>query len=156
MKVSLPTAEQWEYACLAGSTGDFHFSGSDFSAFANMADSTFATYGYRGKSVHGHFEVALDVDLVVSEGVDLANKTYNDGACVTAPIGSYKANAFGVYDMHGNAAEWTKTELSNKEMVVKGGSYLDRPERCSVDVAHSYPPWQNVYNTGFRIVLIEK
>ena len=155
MKISLPSAEQWEYACLAGNSGNFHYTGADFSEFENMADSTFATYGYRGKSVHGHFEVALDVDLVVSEGVDLANKQFNDGACVTAPVGSYKANAFGLYDMHGNAAEWTNTELL-KEKVVKGGSYLDRPERCRAELTHSYPPWQNVYNTGFRIVVYEK
>lgn len=156
MKVSLPTVEQWEYACLAGSSGNFHFQGFDFSEFENMADSTFATYGYKGKSVHGHFEVALDVDLVISEGVDLANCQYNDGACVSAPIGSYKSNSFGLYDMHGNAAEWTFSDFEGDGKTVKGGSYLDRPERCNVNVSHTYPAWQNVYNVGFRIVVTEK
>lgn len=156
MKVSLPTAAQWEVACLAGSSGDFHFPTNDFSEFENMADLTFASYGYKGKSIHGHFEVALDVDLVVSEGVDLANKQYDDGACVTSPIGSYKPNNFGLYDMHGNAAEWTMSDFGNREKTVKGGSYLDRPERCAVNVSHGYPAWQNVYNAGFRIVVTER
>lgn len=156
MKVSLPTLEQWEYGCLAGSSGNFHYQGSDFSEFENMADSTFATYGYKGKSVHGHFEVALDVDLVIAEGVDLANREFNDGECVSAPIGSYKPNKFGLYDMHGNVAEWTMSDSGNGEKTVKGGSFLDRPERCSVTVSHSYPAWQNAYNVGFRIVVTEK
>jgi formylglycine-generating enzyme required for sulfatase activity len=155
MNVSLPTEEQWEVACLAGSGGDFHFSGNDFSEFENMADITFATYGYKGKTIHGHFEVALDVDLIISESVDLANRQFDDGACVTSPIGSYKPNNFGLYDMQGNAAEWTLSDFGNREKTVKGGSYLDRPERCSVNVSHGYPPWQNVYNTGFRVVVTE-
>jgi formylglycine-generating enzyme required for sulfatase activity len=153
LEVTLPTEEQWETACLAGNDGEFYYDGEDFSEYENMADKTFATYGYRGKSIHGHFEVALDVDLVVSEGVDLADKRFYDGGCVTMPVGSYKPNKYGLYDMHGNAAEWTLTDFDNGEKMVKGGSYLDRPERCSVNTAHGYPVWQNVFNAGFRIVI---
>lgn len=156
MKVTLPTEDQWEVACLAGSEGPFYYEGEDFAEYENMADKTFATYGYKGKSIHGYFEVALDVDLVVSEGVYLANKQFYDGGCVTMPIGSYKPNKYGLYDMHGNAAEWTLSDFNPGEKTVKGGSYLDRPERCRVEVAHGYPAWQNVYNTGFRIVVADK
>jgi formylglycine-generating enzyme required for sulfatase activity len=156
LHVSLPTEEQWETACVAGSGGKFHYPGNDFSGYENMADSTFATSGYKGKSIHGHFEVALDVDLVVSEGVDLANRKFNDGAVVTAPAGSFRPNGFGLYDMHGNAAEWVLNDFNEGEKTVKGGSYLDRPERCSAEVAHGYPAWQNVYNVGFRIVVVDE
>lgn len=153
LKVHLPTEDQWEYACLAGSSGPFHFSGEDFSQWGNMADKTFATYGFKGLSINGHFQVAGDCDLISAEGVDLADRQFDDGGCVTMPVGSYKPNAFGLYDMHGNAAEWTQTEFNTGEKTVKGGSFLDRPERCTADQGHGYPPWQNVYNTGFRIVV---
>jgi hypothetical protein len=153
LKVSLPTEEQWEYACRAGNSGPFHFHDEDFSLWENMADKTFATRGFKGLSIHGHFQVAGDCDLIVAEGVDLADRRFEDGGCVTMPVGSYKPNAFGLYDMHGNAAEWTCTEFAPGERTVKGGSFLDRPERCSADQRHGYPPWQNVYNTGFRIVV---
>ncbi|MCZ7640990.1 MAG: SUMF1/EgtB/PvdO family nonheme iron enzyme [Verrucomicrobia bacterium] len=38
------------------------------------------------------------------------------------------------------------------ERVVRGGSWYDRPQRCTSSFRLSYPPWQRVYNVGFRIV----
>ncbi|MDX1284196.1 MAG: SUMF1/EgtB/PvdO family nonheme iron enzyme [Draconibacterium sp.] len=155
LKVGLPNIEQWETACLAGSGRAFHFMGEDFSDYENFADSTFATYGFKGQSIHGHFVVSGDSDMVNSEGKDLSDKKYNDGVCVTAPIGHFKSNKYGLFDMHGNVAEWVLDDFNSNEKTVKGGSYLDRSERCSVDVAHGYPAWQNVYNVGFRIVILD-
>lgn len=54
--------------------------------------------------------------------------------------------------MHGNVAEWTLTDFGNGEKTVKGGSFLDAPARCRADARLGCPPWQNVYNVGFRIV----
>lgn len=155
LKVALPTEEQWELACRAGSSGDFHYSGELFSPWENLADKTFATFGYTGKSLHGYFQVGGDVDLLVAEGVDLADERFDDGGCATQAIGSYRPNAYGLRDMHGNAAEWTLSDFGPGEKTVKGGSFLDRPERSGADVRHGYPPWQNVYNAGFRIVVSE-
>lgn len=55
--------------------------------------------------------------------------------------------------MHGNAAEWTLTNFTAGEKTVKGGSFLDRPDRAGINVKHGFPAWQNVHNTGFRIVV---
>ena len=153
---SLPTEEQWEYGCAGTAASDFHYGSveNNFSPWANMADMTFATFGVKGEDGQ-HFRIAGDVDYIDAEGVALADRRYDDGACVTAPTGSYKPNSFGIYDMHGNAAEWTLTEEEG-EQILKGGSYLDRPARCGKSARYRYPPWQQVHNAGFRIVMHEK
>jgi len=90
----------------------------------------------------------------------------NDGAIVTENVGKYLPNAWGLYDMHGNAAEWTLTAYapypyaadgrdsgsSDGPKVVRGGSFYDRPLRARSAFRLSYPPWQRVFNVGFRIV----
>lgn len=153
LNISLPTEEQWEMACVGNKNGLFHFEGNDFSEYENLADSTFATFGYTGISLDGHFQIGGKNCYIAPEGVSLADNFYNDGACVTTFVGSYKPNALGLYDMHGNAAEWTLTDLNSGEKIVKGGSFMDRPERAGINVKHGYPAWQNVHNVGFRIVI---
>ena len=64
-----------------------------------------------------------------------------------------------MYDNDGNAVKLpgyrvdALTDFGNGEKTVKGGSFLDPPERCRADASLGYPPWQNVHNTGFRIVV---
>jgi len=37
------------------------------------------------------------------------------------------------------------------EKVVRGGSFFDPPKRCRSTFRLRYPPWQRVFNVGFRV-----
>jgi len=157
MKVTLPTEAQWEYACRAGAGSPFWYGGldTDFSPYANMADYTIRGLAYEGWR-------PKPPDLVPRDA------RFDDGSLVTADVGTYRPNPWGLYDMHGNVWEWTRSEYrsypyrendgrnddssSDGRKVVRGGSWYDRPERCRSAFRLDYPPWQKVYNVGFRVV----
>ena len=84
--VSLPTEAQWVYACRAGRTTRFSF-------------------GDKDEDLHkqGNFR-----DRSCSLDPSCEDKDYDDGYGFTAPVGSYLANPWGLYDMHGNASEWCR------------------------------------------------
>ncbi len=86
-----------------------------------------------------------------------------------APVASFKPNAYGLYDMIGNVAEWTRSEYkpypykdndsrnapgsADTVRTVRGGSWRDRPERATSSWRWGYPAWRSVYNVGFRVVI---
>jgi formylglycine-generating enzyme required for sulfatase activity len=170
LNVTLPSEAQWEYACRAGTATPLFYGGldTDFSRFANVADYTIRNLAYEGWG---------------PKSPDLAPRDarFSDGALVTAEVGSYQPNPWGLFDMHGNAAEWTRTlyrpypyrnddgrniepaagaavysrpstDPSALRLVVRGGSWYDRPERCRSAFRLSYRPYQKVFNVGFRVV----
>jgi formylglycine-generating enzyme required for sulfatase activity len=132
---SLPTEQQWVYACVAGSGRDPYYGDAAFEEHINSADLRLANN--RGR--HG-------------PPWRLGNRDGNDGEVATARVGSYKPNAWGLHDMLGNVSEWTRTEDARGLKVVKGGSFYDRPRRCNAAFRLAFRPWQPVFNVGFRVV----
>ena len=127
-KFSLPTEAQWEYACRAGTDTPMYYGGldTDFSQFANMADAKLSEFASDPYTVDTPLENPPKYDDWIPK-----DARFNDGALLTVAPGTYLPNAWGLFDMHGNAAEWTRTgcqSADNPDGSASGRSE-DRPRR---------------------------
>ena len=160
---TLPTEEQWEYACRTGSGTPLHYGtvDDDFSAWGNMSDISFSTGLMKdtGRMMPdgGVTQATGGVPHLLLEGAKLADTRFDDGHRVTSEVGSYRPNVWGLLDMHGNAAEWTLDAYGDSDRrAVRGGSFFDRPARCRSSFRLAYPAWQQVFNVGFRVVVVDE
>jgi formylglycine-generating enzyme required for sulfatase activity len=141
---------EWEYAARAGSQAAYSF-GADakqLCRFANVGDI---------RTRQGYPEW----------GKDWVSAECDDGHVYTAAVGTFQPNAFGLYDMHGNAWEWVqdcqndyKAEPRTAEAVestncanrlLRGGGWVSDPRVARSAVRYHVVPSNRNLNTGFRL-----
>ena len=140
----LPSEAEWEYACRAGTTTPFHFGETITTHLANYDGNYTYSAGAKGK--------------------------YREE---TTPVGSFQvADAFGLYDMHGNVWEWCLDQWhdsyegapsdgqawiidnnnDNHSRLLRGGSWSFYPRYCRCALRGWDTPGFRLYNYGFRVV----
>jgi formylglycine-generating enzyme required for sulfatase activity len=142
----LPSEAEWEYACRAGTTTPFHFGETLMPELANYDWSR--TYG----------------------AVKVPMKERSEGTTAVGQFGL--ANAFGLYDMHGNIWEWCADhwhsnyrnapvdgsawidEIPSKKplYVLRGGSWFSNPVYCRSASRSDYDAGIRNFYSGFRVV----
>ncbi len=138
-KYRLPSEAEWEYACRAGTTTPFHFGETITPELANYNGDTYGT-----------------------GSIGVYRKQ-------TTEVGSFPANAFGLYDMHGNVWEWcadcwhdsyrgapidgsARITSVGPRRLMRGGSWDYDPGFCrSACRNHLYPIFR-LNGLGFRVV----
>ena len=137
----LPTEAEWEYACRANTQTPFSFGDYVYDEDANCYNA----YGYNndasGSWVNGYLGNTVDVD-------------------------SYNPNAFGLYNMHGNVAEWvwdwygeydtnaaenSTGPESGSYKVARGGGWNDFPKHIRSAYRSAFPADVPLYSIGMRV-----
>lgn len=163
LNITLPTEAQWEWACRGGSDEDFWFGNlnADFGKKDNLADVTTNKFAVSGVDPQPMFPESpwykYYTFLPKAANVD-------DGSLVQVGGKKYEANPFGLYCMHGNVAEWTRSDYVpypykenpkkvSEYKVVRGGSYIERPKYSTAYSRKGFYPYQCVFNVGFRVII---
>ena len=147
----LPSESEWEYAARAGATGTYNW-GSFAESVCRHANAF---------DISGHAKQP-DRDWYVN---------CDDGFAEAAPVGSFEANAWGVYDMLGNVWEWVEdcwhadytgapadgsawTEGGNcRKRVNRGGGFENGPVTLRLSNRDADPADNTSIGLGFRVAL---
>lgn len=154
---NLPTGQQWEWACRAGTTTAFLFGhvDADYSKHANLGDITLHEFASCTARKGYHAAEPIAEPNKYDDWIPRDDR-FDDGTLVTAEVASYQPNPWGLHDMIGNAWEWTTdTTTPDAHPIARGGSWRDRPHLATVTHQVNYPPYQRVFNIGFRVVMKE-
>jgi len=89
----LPSETEWEYAARGGTTSPRYFGAFDSDEASVL-------------SLACDYANVYDASAVTELGFPYPNARCSDSRTYTAPVGSFKPNAFDLYDMIGNAREW--------------------------------------------------
>lgn len=118
---NLPTEAQWEYACRAGSTMPFGL-GDGKTMYGDMAN------------IDGTWPYDYDLGWWNTESSSRLGFT----AAMPQKPGLYAANAWGLYDMHGNVAEWTLDASTNSGGDAVGSDPVTDPVSWCPDNSKRY------------------
>ena len=143
----LPTEAEWEYACRAGLTG-----------VSGLED------GYQLSGINANVDGSKREDIIGKVQYLIAKKKLVHG---NREKMIYPANAWGIFDMHGNVFEWCHDfygpypdqstdptgPIRGKKRVRRGGSFVRSAHQSRSASRHSVEPSWRGSETGFRLVI---
>jgi len=153
VRARLPTADEWEWAARAGTATPFPWGGvaDDFGPWANLADRACRwMYSTWNEAASVQVRHAYPPHL----NYPLHEEKWTDDWFTLNYTQRAKPNRWGLFDMHGNAAEWTARAADGRAYAC-GGSFASRPKDATSSARIPYAPWQKVFDTGFRVCLDE-
>ncbi len=160
MKYRLPSDEEWSWAVgmppeLGTTPAEKQQKNSVDFPWGKDYPPTKKVGNYGDEAFHAKFPVKKNGKDNKMEN-DKWIEGYNDGYATTSPVGSFPANAYGLYDMGGNVWQWCEDwfDASHKDRVMRGASWtLFNSGPLLSSFRYHFPTTYRFYNYGFRCVV---